>query len=249
MIKLLVSVRDAHEAHAAMAGGAQIIDVKEPQRGALGAGSLRQLAEVAAMVNGYLPLSAALGELLDYPPSDRLSRVHGYSFAKVGMSGCARVPHWPQLWADFIAALPQPVLVVAVVYADYEIASAPPPHWILDVAKQLGISYLLIDTFDKSGGNLLSHLTRNELSEIIAAARETQMTVALAGALTTAVLPRVISMGPDIVAVRGMVCRGGRTGRVDSSRVRQIAKQLSTTGRSDVDAPLVHFVDSLPGEP
>ena len=36
MTRLLVSVRSAEEAEIALAGGADVIDVKEPRRGALG---------------------------------------------------------------------------------------------------------------------------------------------------------------------------------------------------------------------
>ena len=40
-MRLLVSVRSADEVGAALAGGAEIVDVKEPSRGALGAGGHR----------------------------------------------------------------------------------------------------------------------------------------------------------------------------------------------------------------
>ena len=52
MTKLLVSVRCAEEATAALAGGADIIDVKEPRRGSLGRADDRVIREVMEVVAG-----------------------------------------------------------------------------------------------------------------------------------------------------------------------------------------------------
>ena len=46
MTRLLVSVRSAAEAEAALSGGASVIDVKEPTRGALGRADDAVIADV-----------------------------------------------------------------------------------------------------------------------------------------------------------------------------------------------------------
>ena len=76
--RLLVSVRDAAEAAAALAGGAALIDVKEPARGSLGRADAATIAAVVAAVGGRVPVSVALGELreaiLDVPEYPAASR-------------------------------------------------------------------------------------------------------------------------------------------------------------------------------
>ena len=62
-MRLLVSVRNAEEARAALAGGAEIIDAKEPSRGALGAVDDRRAARDRRAVDGMRPVSAALGDV------------------------------------------------------------------------------------------------------------------------------------------------------------------------------------------
>jgi uncharacterized protein (UPF0264 family) len=69
MMNLLVSVRSAAEAAAALAGGAGLIDVKEPARGALGRADAAVIAAVVRAVGGRRPVSAALGELAGTPRS------------------------------------------------------------------------------------------------------------------------------------------------------------------------------------
>jgi uncharacterized protein (UPF0264 family) len=64
--QLLVSVRDVAEAEAALAGGADIIDIKEPRRGALGMADAAMIAEIVACVDRRVPVSAALGELREW---------------------------------------------------------------------------------------------------------------------------------------------------------------------------------------
>ena len=65
MTRLLVSVRDASEALAALRGGAALIDVKEPRLGSLGAATPEVWREVRRVVPTEVPCSAALGELKD----------------------------------------------------------------------------------------------------------------------------------------------------------------------------------------
>ena len=49
-----------------MAGGAAIIDIKEPRNGSLGAAGPRVIAEIAHQLSGTILLSVALGELLEW---------------------------------------------------------------------------------------------------------------------------------------------------------------------------------------
>ena len=62
MTALPVSVRSAAEAEAALAGGAAVIDVKEPDRGVLGRADGAVIAAVAGAAAERAPVSAALGE-------------------------------------------------------------------------------------------------------------------------------------------------------------------------------------------
>src|SRR4051794_5815895 len=97
MTRLLVSVRNKQEAALALAAGVDLIDIKEPRAGALGAADVRTIEDIVDLVNGRAPLSAALGELtqpLRLPA--RLARELRY--LKLGLAGAARKPDWRKLW-------------------------------------------------------------------------------------------------------------------------------------------------------
>ncbi|HKB38458.1 MAG TPA: (5-formylfuran-3-yl)methyl phosphate synthase, partial [Gemmataceae bacterium] len=83
--QLLVSVRSAREAEAALAGGADVIDVKEPRRGPLGRADNAVLRAVLVAIAGRRPVSAALGELIEDGGGSPLPA--GVRFVKWGLAG------------------------------------------------------------------------------------------------------------------------------------------------------------------
>src|SRR6266496_2650971 len=95
---LLVSVRSVAEALTALAGGADVIDVKEPSRGSLGAADDDTISAVVRAVNGRAPVSAALGELVDLigsPIGDGTpTLVDGVSLFKIGLARCRALNDW-----------------------------------------------------------------------------------------------------------------------------------------------------------
>ena len=72
-MKLLVSVVSADEARRALAGGADIIDVKDPREGRARCAAPRVLSGVVAAVGGAAPVSVALGDLPALPHTAALA--------------------------------------------------------------------------------------------------------------------------------------------------------------------------------
>jgi (5-formylfuran-3-yl)methyl phosphate synthase len=228
---LLVSVRDVREALAALAGGADVIDVKEPTRGSLGAAEVNTIAAIVEAVNGRATVTAALGELIDLieTQNDRGSVIipTGVSHFKIGFAGCAEIAGWKSCWeravkwltsaASGVAARP-----VAVVYADWHAARSPQPHEVLAAAIELNCSALLIDTWKKSAGSLFDLWSTEELICFLAKVRSQNLAVVLAGSLSGESIEAALKLGPNLIAVRGAACEGGRTGAVAAERVRQL---------------------------
>ena len=150
----------------------------------------------------------------------------GVAYAKLGLAGCATISDWPRRWADWIAGLPSGTSPVAVAYADWRAALAPPPGEVLEHAAGLGCRAVLVDTFDKSGGDLLRHFSSAELRQFIKDVRSRRMLIVLAGSLSLDSLPRVLEAEPDYVAVRGAVCSGSREASLDADLVQQWVESI-----------------------
>ena len=89
-MRLLISVRNGAEASAALAGGADLIDAKDPAAGSLGAVALRALAGIQRAVGPARPVTAALGDAATETTVEQLAFAFasaGTAFVKVGAGG------------------------------------------------------------------------------------------------------------------------------------------------------------------
>lgn len=229
MTQLLVSVRSAAEAEAALAGGADFIDVKEPSRGPLGFADAQVLREIAAQIGDRAVLSAALGEMGDSLSRASIASLENYRFAKLGLAGAREISDWPRQWRTILAGLPPRTEPVAVAYADWRTCGAPSPAEILAHAGALErqCRALLVDTFAKQGATLFDFISTDELADVLAAARAQGMRTLVAGSLQRENLQPIIALSPDVVAVRGAVCVGGREGTVAATRVAEFRAALA----------------------
>jgi uncharacterized protein (UPF0264 family) len=218
---LLVSVRSAAEARAALDGGADLIDVKEPLRGSLGAADRLVIEEVIAAVGSRVPVSAALGEWRDGPFG---SLPPGVTYAKCGFAQLSvPVSTVLGLWRE-TAVGGQPVLVA---YADYQRAGSPDPIRMAVAACHLRFPAFLIDTVGKDGSGLGDWMEMTTLMRIRTQLDRAGVRLALAGSLDAARIHALRTVRPDWFAVRGAACEGGRNGTVCSARVRQLKSLLS----------------------
>jgi len=222
MTRVLISVRNAEEARTALAGGAHLIDVKEPRRGPLGAADAETVEQVVAAVGGRRPISVALGELHDLAAFGVPAVPQGVSYCKLGMSGMAQRGDWPSVWGGTLARLPRAVRPVAVVYADGHRCGCPLPARIVAQAERLGCAAVLVDTFAKQGGRLTDLWQAEEIARFVQSAKSRGMLAVVAGSIGVDLVAAVLAAEPDYVAVRGAACVGGREGRVDLDRVRTL---------------------------
>lgn len=227
--ELLVSVRDAAEALEALAGGAEWIDLKEPSRGALGAVDASTAREITSAVAGRAPLSAAAGELLDWPDSgsDQLLEVPELQVLKLGLAGCDHTD-WRTRWRaarqQIVAAGKQ---LVAVIYADHAAAASPPPADILALAAAAKCQWVLWDTYNKSTGAIDETLDPTALREMLSKAHAAGLKTVVAGRVDAQRLVRFHLSEIDMIAVRGAACRGSRDSAVCRLRVAELRAQLA----------------------
>ena len=225
-MRLLVSVRSAIEASAASAGGADLIDAKDPLAGSLGAVSLDVLREIRAAVDAARPISAALGDATSEAAIERSAfafAAAGAAFIKVGFAQVGNKRHATSLISAAVhgahAGNDGACEVVAVAYADADRALSVDPAALVRVAARSGAAGLLLDTWDKTGPGLRSLVTPDELAAFVAEVHRSRLFAALAGKLSADDLPFVRQAGADIAGVRGAACDGGRAGRVTAERV------------------------------
>lgn len=252
--RLLVSVRSSDEAIAALQGGADILDVKEPTRGSLGMADSETIAAISRHLRGELNntslrLSVALGEVIDWREQHNTPALpQSVSLAKLGLNGLARIDGWQNEWLNvrrrFEQTAHSPFNWVAVAYADFESAASPSINDVLDAAIETECSGLLIDTFSKTGITLLDCCSVSQLNELAERCHAAGMFLALAGRLGRESLAALSRVPVDVIAVRSAACeRSDRTAEVSVRAVTSFRKALLSSRPSSRD-PLLQSVDS-----
>ena len=226
--QLLISVRNAAEANIAVENGAEWIDIKEPSRGSLGMASIEAMTSIVSAVAGRRPVSAALGELIEQPLITALPK--GISHAKIGLHSAGLRP-WQQQLKQTFATLPG-IAPIAAAYVGQAAPGQPPtpsPHQVLQWAIDHRAAGVLLDTYSKSSGNLLTFCDIAWLRSFIDRAHAGRLIVALAGSLKGESLTSALSLRPDVIAVRGAACIADqREQSIDPQRVRLLASQVNS---------------------
>ncbi len=238
--RLLVSVRSVEEALAAIAGGCDLLDLKEPTRGSLGRLGPKATNEVCTLLAGLPqapPVSVALGELDEWTNvPDRIEILPDVAYVKLGLSNCR--PSWRSDWAavrqKVVASSRGHVAWIAVHYADLT-AGSPPLEEILNEASATGCRGLLIDTYEKRGSRLLDFMSPSRLIEVREQVAAAGLLFAVAGSLRWVDIPSLVEVSPDVIAVRGAVCRDGdRTTAISADAVRDFRREIARLFSSEV---------------
>ena len=225
MTGFLASVQTIAEARTAFQEGADIIDLKAPARGALGAVSFATMREVVAWVHARRPVSATTGNLPAIPKRVRRAVAEtaatGVAFVKVGFCECDRQ-------AAVLAAIEEEVKqgarVVAVLFADRESS----PVAALRAFADHGLVGAMVDTAEKRGRGLRAYLDEAELAAFVQECRRLGLFAGLAGSLQTNDIEPLMALGPDYLGFRGVLCdQHRRTGALDPRRVKHIRMRIS----------------------
>lgn len=227
---LLASVTDLHEMELARAGGADIVDLKQPAFGALGAWSTDALAAAVMLWGAWgeqlgeqarPALSATAG---DQPMVPALVRAAAERVAGTGVPivkiGLSRSQHTNEC-IEALAPLASRVRMIGVLFAD-----EGPDFGVLAALGRAGFAGVMIDTADKKAGSLTAHLDPLTLGQFVAEARRHGLLTGLAGSLALDDIPSLIGVGADYLGFRGALCQGGRTGTLDPVRLGQVHARL-----------------------
>jgi len=227
---LLISVMVTEEVAATVQGGADIVDVKNPSEGALGASFPHIIRHVRRETPARLPVSAALGDVPNLPGTISLAALGaatcGVQYVKVGLLGPSHAAEAIYLLRQVCRAVRetshQP-MVIATGYADAHKVNALLPSELPAVTAKAGAHGCLLDTVFKGGGNLFSYLDDSQLTQFVHQCRQFHLLSALAGSLTARDIPRIQEIGPDIIGFRTAACQGDRVnGRIDAGLVRRL---------------------------
>lgn len=222
MSHMLASVASLAEAEALVPLSIEILDLKNPMRGALGA---LELQDVRRIVQAFPDqrISATVGDL---PMNPDLINAAVNAMAETGV-------HYVKIgffdsgdWQPVLDALKplsdRGVPLVGVLFGDQYISLEWLPRF-----KAAGFHGVMVDTADKGRGSLLQVRELPWLQDFVASAQSLGFLTGLAGSLSVQDIPALVPLGADYLGFRGALCKMGRTGALDVSAAIHVRTALS----------------------
>lgn len=204
MTRFLASVRDPAEAESALAAGADIVDLKEPDNGALGAVESDTIKACVAAIKGRAPVSATVGDLpmVANTVADAVAAtaLWGVDDVKLGIMPGGD----PQACFARLRTLDLPAGLILVFFAD-----AMPAFNPIEAARAAGARGVMLDTAGKGEGSLLDRMAIGAVAGFIEDARREGLMVGVAGSLRASHVPPLLVLRPDVIGFRGALCRNG----------------------------------------
>ncbi len=232
-MKLLVSPMNIVEARAALAGGADILDVKNPKEGSLGANFPWAIRAVADLAEGRVPVSATIGDL-DYKPGTASlaalgAAVSGADYIKAGLLGVKTGEQAEEMLLGIVKAVKDydsGKRVVAAGYSDYTRANSVSPMLLPAAAAKAGADLVMVDTAIKDGRSTFEFMNEQDLKDFISLGHDEGLKVALAGTIGFGHLEMLKRLNPDIIGVRGIVCGGDRRSAIQAELVKKLKLEM-----------------------
>ncbi len=221
MTGMLASVSKLDEALKILNFEVDIIDLKQPSQGALGALDTMTVARIVKAINGQCPISATVGDLPMIPEvivsavTDMAAT--GVDYIKIGFFPGS---DW-QGTLDALTPLAHAGLaLIGVIFADSELELNSVPAF-----KQAGFKGVMLDTMDKGLGSLSHFLSEDAIAAFVAKCSEVKLLCGLAGSLRAEDIPNLLRHKPDYLGFRGALCRRhDRTARLDDEAILAVKK-------------------------
>ena len=242
-MKLLISAADEQEAAEAFAGKADIIDVKNPKEGALGASFPWTIKRIVQIAPANVEASCTLGDLPNLPGSVSLAALGaaatGVDYIKVGLGGVQSKKDAIFLLRNAVKAAKDfnpSIKVVAAGYADAARVNSIKPLLIPEIADEANADVAMVDTAVKDSKNLFTFLTREQTRCMVDEAHDRGLLAALAGSLRKEHILSVYEVGADIIGMRGAACTN--IDRFNGRIVRENVLELADIMKSLQAAPM-----------
>ena len=223
MTGMLASVNSISEALLVLSAEVDIIDLKQPQLGALGALDLVDVKQIIAAIAGRRPVSATIGDLPMQPEvifnAVQLMAETGVDYIKIGFFPSG---DWTGTLKKLNTLAPQKQALIAVLFADTQ-----PDLTIIATLKASGFVGVMLDTMDKQQGSLTQVMTAEQIASFVSQAKQLQLLCGLAGSLRITDIPELIAYHPDYLGFRGALCQEhSRVGQLNQPAVQAIKKAV-----------------------
>ena len=221
MTGMLASVKNLAEAELVLNANVDIIDLKQPEFGALGALDVESVAEIVSKINGRNTISATIGDL---PMDANIIFNAVCEMAKTGVD-FVKIGFFPEGdWLSIVQKLADltEIRLIAVLFADTK-----PDFSIISEFKKANFAGVMLDTMDKKKGSLSDVMEYEMIAEFVTLAKTQNLICGLAGSLRLENIAKLSTLQPDYLGFRGALCvKNSRVDAIDVNALKAIRQTL-----------------------
>ena len=228
MSLFLASVTSVEEARIALERGADVIDLKNPAQGALGALPIAAIEQVTKFVAGRKLVSATVGDL-PMQSDSLLNAVAAVSAAgpDVVKIGFTFSPGHQECVQALRSVTGRGIKLIAVLFADGLFSNKSIPLDALADFAEAGFYGVMLDTASKNGKGLRDYLSQTDIAAFVEEGHRLDLLVGLAGSLQYHDIGPLLALRPDYMGFRGALCVNlQRTASMESQRVQKVRDML-----------------------
>ncbi len=186
MSKILASIQNMSEAKIIINSEIDIIDLKDPEKGALGKLKTSDIKNIINFINKKKLTSSTVGDLpnnkvLIEKIVDELSKTN-IDFIKIGV--------YENDYINTLSEIKSIKKLIAVFFADLFL---PNTNDLL-VLKKSGYSGVMLDTSNKKSGNLFNHLTYSDLNNFILNSKKLNLLTGVAGSINKSHIDQILKL-------------------------------------------------------
>lgn len=222
MTQLLISVKNVEEALVARYADVDVIDLKDPSVGALGALDVDIVSQIVKAIDGEAFISATVGE--GHTAIETLARdialyaSLGVDVVKIAVS---ELFYQPAFFSEVMRLTSQGVKIVVVFFADQAL-----DFELLSHLEKSGCYGAMLDTQSKKA-SLFEAQPVEVLSSFVKVCAEHQLVSGLAGSLNKHHIEVLQGLEPSFIGMRGGVCKQyDRTSELMDEEIAEIKTVL-----------------------
>ncbi len=224
MTGMLASINSLQEARLIENLAIDIIDLKQPAQGALGALPATTIRQIVEQVGPHNTLSATIGDLPMQPDIilDAIKTIGdtGVDYVKMGFFPADDY----RAVLSALADISQQYRLIAVLFADTQ-----PDLSIIQPLAETGFKGVMLDTMDKNCGSLTDVMSMETIRLFVSQARQNSLLTGLAGSLRARHIEMLMPLKPDYLGFRGALCQQHqRQQHLDVSKAKALQSRFHT---------------------
>jgi len=223
MSKILASVNSLEEALIAQQANIDIIDLKQPARGALGALDIVDVQTIVATLEKTSLISATVGDLpmqaeLIFNAIEKMAET-GVNYIKIGFFPDS---NWTPIIKRLQILTQRGLKLIAVLFADQH-----PDLKSISLFSEAGFKGVMLDTMKKTKGSLTQVMPLETIQEFVKSAQQQQLLCGLAGSLRETDIATLLPLQADYLGFRGALCvNHQRTAELDLKSILSLQAAL-----------------------